>query len=186
MKRKLLLSCAAALLLFLLPGIAMWAQSQDQPSLGDVARQKSAAKAKRVVTNDEIPPSPEADKPPSSPAAEPSATGAAAKPGTTPAAKQDGAKSDSAPEKQTRLQELMTDRERLQKILKKMQDQVAETNDEQRKATLGEVVRDAQEALDANQKEIDHLRASGPAAENTPAANPPAADHSPGGQPPPK
>jgi hypothetical protein len=186
MNRKHVLRCVAALLL-LLPGPAIWAQSQDQPSLGDVARQKRAVKARRVVTNDEIPPSPEANNPPaSSSAAGTSALGPAAKPGTTPAAKPDGNKSDSAPDKQTKLQELMTDREHLQNALKKMQDTVAETDDQQRRATLGQVVKHAQEALEANQKEIDKLRASGAAAADPAVATPLAADHSPAGQKPPK
>jgi peptidoglycan hydrolase CwlO-like protein len=177
MKRKHLLSCAAALLVFLLPGITLWAQSQDQPSLGDVARKKSAARARRVVTNDEIPPSPDADKPIS-----PSAGALAARAAVNPdaaAQKNIPAKFDSAPQKQIRLQELISDRDHLQKVLKKMQDKVAETNDEQRKKTLGEVIQHTKDALEENQKEIDEVRAGGPAAANQPAAGPSAPPSAP-------
>jgi hypothetical protein len=184
MNRTGSLPLAAALLFCLLPANVLYAQS-DQPSLADVARQKSAAKAKRVVTNDEIPPSPEADKPLPSLSADSPATAAAGKPEAA-AKNNKAAKPDSVPEKPTKLQELLTERANLEQILKKMQDKVAETNDEQRQATLGQVVEHTQEALDENQKEIDQLRASEPAAENSTGANPPAADQSPSAQQPPK
>ncbi|HEY6923325.1 MAG TPA: hypothetical protein VI653_07650, partial [Steroidobacteraceae bacterium] len=80
-------SFKTTLLLSLLAAGAL-AQS-NSPSLGDVARQKSSVKAKHVVTNDEIPPSPDADQPVAPPAGTkadvPAAgTDAAAKPQSVP------------------------------------------------------------------------------------------------------
>ena len=170
MKRNLFLWCAAVVLCVLVaPGL--WAQS-DQPSLADVAKQKSATKAKRVVTNDEIPPSPEANL-----VAAPGTTaaGASGKAGAAPAPNKDAAKADLPADKQTRLQELMKESDSLQKIIKQMQDKVDASDDPGRISTLSEVVKHAKDALAENQAEIDKLKAGGAAA-SQPGATPPAAN----------
>ena len=135
----------------------MWAQS-DQPSLADVARQKSTAKARRVVTNDEIPPNQEASNPSLSSSA--------------------GEKSAMLAEKLTTQQQLMAERDSLEKIIKQMQEKIDASNDPNRVATLSEVVKHAKEALAENQQEIDKLKASGAASGQSdgaqPATNPPA------------
>jgi hypothetical protein len=179
--RNLSLWCAAAVLCALLvPGL--WAQS-DQPSLADVARQKSATKAKRVVTNDEIPPSPEANL-----VAAPGTTAAAgsAKAGALPTAKKDAAKSDLPADKQTKIVELMKENDALQKVVKQMQEKVAATTDPSRVDTLSQVLQHAKDALAENQAEIDKLKAGGAAGSQPgavrPTPNPPA--NAP--QPPPK
>lgn len=150
----------------------MWAQS-SQLSLADVARQKSASKAKRVVTNDEIPPSPEASNPPaSSPAV------SASPAGTKPDASKGADKGAVAAEKPTKLQELMKEHDSLEKIIKQLQEKIAASNDENRVATLSEVVKQAKEALAENQQEIDKLKSSGASSGQSdgaqPATNPPA------------
>lgn len=150
----------------------LWAQS-DQPSLADVARQKSAAKAKRVVTNDEIPPSPEANNVPASNTA---ASGASGKTGAAPAAKKDTPKSDLPADKQTRLQELTKESDSLRVIINQMQDKIADSNDPGRIGTLSEVLQHAKDALAKDEAEIDQLKA-GSAAVGQPgatAANQPA------------
>jgi cell division protein FtsB len=168
MKRSLSLWCAAVVMCVLVAP-CLWAQS-DQPSLADVARQKSATKAKRVVTNDEIPPSPEANLVAASGTA---AAGGSGKAGAAPAAKKDAAKFDLPADKQTKMQELMKENDSLQKIIKQMQDKVDATNDPGRISTLSEVVKHAKEALAENQSEIDKLKAGG-AATTQPGASPPA------------
>ncbi len=157
MNRKLSLWCAAVVMCVLVaPGL--WAQS-DQLSLADVAKQKSATKAKRVVTNDEIPPSPEANL---VPASNTTAAGGG-KAGSTPADKKDGAKSDLPADKPTKLQELMAESDSLQKIIKQMEDKIDASNDPVRISTLSEVVQHAKAALAENQSEIDKLKAGGAA-----------------------
>ena len=103
MKRTTVLVYAAASLFCWLAGAMMWAQS-DQPSLADVARQKSTAKARRVVTNDEIPPNQEASNPSLSSSA--------------------GEKSAMLAEKLTTQQQLMAERDSLEKIIKQMQEKI--------------------------------------------------------------
>ena len=138
----------------------------DQPSLADVAKQKSATKAKRVVTNEEIPPSPEANVVPVS------KTGAA---DASTAPKKDAAKSDLPADKQTKLQELMEESDGLQKIIKQMDEKIAASNDPGRISTLSEVVLHAKAALAEDQSEIGKLKAGG-AAGSQPGATQPAAN----------
>lgn len=177
MKRTTVLVYAAASLLCGFAGAMMWAQS-DQLSLADVARQKSTAKARRVVTNDEIPPSPLANNPPaSSSAVAGSSAPAGAKPGANPGAGKDGDKSAMPAEKLTKLQQLMAEHDSLEKIIKQMQEKIEASNDQNRIATLGEVVKHAKQALAENQQEIDKLKASDAASGDSgvtqPATNPP-------------
>jgi hypothetical protein len=155
----------AAVVMGVLAAPCLWAQS-DPPSLADVARQKSAAKAKRVVTNDEIPPSPEANNLPASNAA---ASGASGKTGAAPAANKDAAKSGAPADKQTKMQELMKDHDDLQKVVKQLQDKIAATNDSSLIATLGPVLQHAKDALAKNESEMDKLKA-GVAAGSQPGA----------------
>jgi hypothetical protein len=177
MKWKISLSCAASLLVCLLAGSAMWAQS-DQPSLADVARQKSSAKSKRVVTNDEIPPSPEANNPPPR-----SGSSSASPTGSAPGAKADpkkaAEKSAMSAEKQTRLQELMKEHDSLEKIIVQLQQQIDSSNDPSRIANLSDVVKHAKENLVANQAEIDKLKATGASGGTQATANPPASTATP-------
>ncbi len=164
-------------LLLALVANVLWAQSdQAQPSLADVAKRKPAAKAKRVVTNDEIPPSPEANAPagPSSSAASNSPAADSSAPGAKPEAKKDG-KAATPPEKQTRLQELAKDHDSLQKIIKQLQDEIAATNDQNRIITLSGVIDHAKQALAENEQEAAKLKAGGAAA-GTDAGNQPAAN----------
>jgi chromosome segregation ATPase len=181
MKRIHGLLCAAVLLGLTAGAVMVGAQS-DQPSLADVAKQKSAAKARRVVTNDEIPPSPEANNPPASSAA-PAASSAGNAPGAKADAKKADAKKDGdnagmSAEKQTKLEALMKEVDSLQTIVKTLQDQIDATNDKNRIATLSPVLQHAKEALAANQAEIDKAKAGGAAGSQSgatqPAANQPA------------
>ena len=139
----------AALVMCVLVAPSLWAQT-DQPSLADVARRKSATKAKRVVTNDEIPPSPEASL------VAASSTPAA---GVAPPAKKDAAKSDLPADKQTKMQELMKEHEDLQKVIKQLEDKLATTTDASLVDTLSPVLVHAKDALAKNQSEIDKLKA---------------------------
>lgn len=167
MKWNRSLWCAAAVMCVLVAP-SLWAQS-DQPSLADVARQKSATKAKRVVTNDEIPPSPEANLVPA-----PNTTAAAGsgKAGAAPAAKKDAAKSDLPADKQTKMQELMKDHENLQKVVKQLQDKLAATTDPSLIDTLSPVLQHAKDALAKNEAEMDKLKAGGAAASQPGASQP--------------
>jgi hypothetical protein len=175
MNRNRSLWCAAVVM-FVLAVPCLWSQA-DQPSLGDVARQKSAAKAKRVITNDEIPPSPEANL---APAPGPTAAGGSAKAGAVPAAKKDVAKSDLPADKQTRMQELMKDHEDLQKVIKQLQDKLAANADTSLADTLSPVLQHAKDALAKNEAEIDKLKASGAAASQAGASQPANAPQPPG------
>jgi len=171
MKRKNSLPYAAALLVCLLAGSVMWAQS-DQPSLADVARQKSATKAKRVVTNDEIPPSPEANNPPpSSGASTSSAKGSA--PGAKADAKKPAEKPAMSAEKQTKLQELMQEHDNILKVIAQLQQLIDSASDQNRIVTLSPMLEHAKDSLAENQAEIDKLKAGGAAA-SQPGATPPA------------
>ena len=173
MKRTTVLVYAAASLFYLLAGAMMWAQS-DQPSLVAVAQQKSASKAKRVVTNDEIPPSPEANNPPVSSSA---VSGAAAGSGTKPATSKDADKSATSAEKPTKLQELMREHDSLEKMIKQMQEKIDATNDQSRIATLSDVMKHTMEVLAENQQEIDELKASDAASGNSAGAQTGAVPH---------
>ena len=153
MKRNLSLSCTV-IILCLLVTPWVWAQA-DQPSLAEVARQKSETKAKRVVTNDEIPPSPEANL---VAALGTTAAGGSSKVGAVPTAKKDAAKSDLPADKQTKLQELMAERDTLQRAIKQMQEKIEASNDPGRISTLSEVVKHAKDALAENQSEIEKLK----------------------------
>jgi hypothetical protein len=148
----------------------VWAQS-DQPSLADVARQKSAAKAKRVVTNDEIPPSPEANL---VPPPKPAASAGSGKTGA-PAAKTDAPKSDLPADKQTKMQELVKDHEDLLKVVKQLQDKIAA--DPNLLDTLSPVLQHAKDALAKNEAEMERAKASaattGQSGASQPASVPP-------------
>lgn len=176
MNRNRSLWCAAVAMCVLITP-CLWAQS-DQPSLADVAKQKSAAKAKRVVTNDEIPPSPEANL---VPASNTTAAGGSGKAGAAPAAKTDAPKSDLPADKETKMQELTKDHEDLQKVIKQLQDKIAASADPSLIDTLSPVLQHAKDALAKNEAEMDKLKAGG-AAGSPPGAIQPA----PGQQAPPK
>lgn len=164
------LPCAAALLICLFAGSVAWGQS-DQPSLADVAKQKSTAKAKKVVTNDEIPPSPDANNPPpSSGASTSSATGSA--PGAKADAKKPAEKPAMSAEKQTKLQELMQEHDNILKVIAQLQQQIDSTNDQNRVIALSPMLQHARDSLAENQAEIDKLKASGGGSQAT--AKPPA------------
>jgi hypothetical protein len=181
MKRNLTLWCAAVVMCVLVAP-CLWAQS-DQPSLADVARQKSATKAKRVVTNDEIPPSPEANLVPAPGTA---AAGGSGKADAAPAGKKDSAKSDLPADKQTKMQELMKDHEDLQKVIKQLQDKIAATTDSSLIDTLGPVLAHAKDALVKNEAEMDKLKAGGAEASQPGAAQPAANQPANAPQAPPK
>lgn len=183
MKRNRILSLSCTVIIvWLVATLGVCAQS-DQPSLADVARQRSATRAKRVVTNDEIPPSPEANL---VAAAATPAAGGSGKPGAAPAAKKDAAKADLPAEKQTKMQELMKDHEDLQKVIKQLQDKIAATADPSLIDTLSPVLQHAKDALAKNEAEMDKLKAGG-AAGSQPAATQSAANQpAPGQQAPPK
>jgi hypothetical protein len=168
MNRTLSLCCAVAVMC-VLAAPCLWAQS-DQPSLADVAKQKSATKAKRVVTNDEIPPSPEANlvAASSTPAAD-----------VAPPAKKDAAKPDLPADKQAKLQELTKESDSLHKIIKQMQDKIASTDDSSRITNFSAVLEHAKVALAENQAEIDKLKAGGAAAGQPDASQPANAPQSP-------
>lgn len=174
-----LLYAAVALLALTTLTTTVWAQS-DQPSLGDVARQKSAAKARKVVTNDEIPLSPEANNPPvSSSAAAASSSGAA--PGVKADAGKDGDQPATSAEKQNKLPALMKEVASLKTIVKTLQDQIDATNDPNRIETLSQVLQHAKDSLLQNQEEIEKLKAGAAGAGQGDA--PPAADQPPAAQP---
>ncbi|MBZ5568309.1 MAG: hypothetical protein LAN64_10730 [Acidobacteriia bacterium] len=182
MKRIPVLVCAVASLFCWFAGAMMWAQSV-QPSLPDVARQKPTAKATRVVTNDEIPPSPLADNPATSSSA---ASAAAAGSGTKPAVHKDADKGTASAEKPTKLQELMNENESLEKIIKQMQEKIDATNDQDRIAALSDVMKHTMELLAENRQEIDALKASDAASGQSAAAQPPTVLPATSAQGPPK
>ena len=173
MKSKLFLSCAAALLVSVLAGTNLCAQS-DQPSLADIARQKSGVKAKRVVTNDQIPPSAEANNPPASPR---NVSGSSDKSATPAAGKDAASKSQAPPDPQTRVQKLTAENTDLVRVIAKLQEKIESTNDHSAITPLSEAVQHAKSALAANQAEIDKLNAAGATASQT-TENAPAQQHS--------
>lgn len=150
---------SAAFITLLLAGTMVVAQAQKEPSLGEIARQKPAVKAKRVVTNEEIPPSPEADKP------------AAAKSEST------GANGPKAADPQARLQELTKNNQELQKILDQVQLKIAGTQDAAVIKTLVDTIEHVKKLMEQNDAEIAKLKAAGvtPPAENTSTEPAPAA-----------
>ena len=58
------------------------------------------------------------------------------------------------------------------RVIKDLEGKIAETTDQQRKATLSEVLKHAKDSLQDNQRQIDKLKAGGAAAANQPAASP--------------
>ncbi len=178
MKRNSVLLCAAALLLLLTGVLSAQSdpqQSGDQRSLAAAAKQKPAAKAKRVITNDEIPPSPEANNPPPTASGAAAASGSAARPPASDT-KKPGDKTATAAEKQTRLQQLMKDRDDLQNVMQELQRQLDSTTDENRIAALTPMLQHAKDSMAETEAEIDKLKASGAAAApgGKPAATAPA------------
>jgi hypothetical protein len=169
---------AAALLFWLLAGNSIWAQSQDQTPLGDVARHKPAVKAKRVVTNDEVPPSSEANNVPSPTSSTPKEPDSAVAPA---GADLPASKNANPSGQQAKLQKLTADNERLLKVVKDLEARIADTPDQQRKATLTEVLQHVRQQMFENQKEMARLRAPAPA-----EANPPARGQQPPAPRPPK
>ncbi len=164
MERKPVVFCTAGLLLLMMMGSA-WAQSNqqpsnEQPSLADIAKKKPTAKAKHVVTNDEIPPSPEANNPPAG-SADASAGTAASGPGAKPEGKKEAAKPGAAADKQTKLQQLMKEQADLQKVINQLQQMVDGSTDQNRIASLSGPLQHAKDQLAANQAEIDKLKAGG-------------------------
>ena len=164
MKQNLCLACAAVLLMCC--AITLCAQS-DQPSLADIARQKSAHKAKRVVTNEEIPPSPEADNSASSKA---SGAGGSGKADSSGDKRESTPKSPAPLNPETQIQQLMTENDNLQKITKKLQDKIEASADRGRIATLSEVVQHAKSEIAANQAKIDKLKSAAAATSPAPAS----------------
>ncbi|MGZ4823188.1 MAG: hypothetical protein ACXVZT_01150 [Terriglobales bacterium] len=146
------------LLLSLVAGSAL-AQS-NSPSLGDVARQKSSVKAKHVVTNDEIPPSPDADKPVASPAggtkADVPATGTDA-----------AAKPQSAPDPKARIAQLTKDNEETRRVIATLEAKIEASDDKKLIPALVEIVETRKRVMAQNEAEIEKLKAGGvPAAAN--------------------
>ncbi len=140
----------AALITVVLAGTMVVAQT-NEPSLGDVARQKSVAKAKRVVTNEEIPPSPEADKPPESAKAI----------SKTPAANDDDQKAKPATDPQARLVELTKDNQDLQKVVTQVQSKNEASEDPEIKKTLAETLQHVKTLMEQNNAEIAKLKEAG-------------------------
>lgn len=166
MKRESVLRCAWALLFCLLAVAVAWAQSEKQPSLADVARQKPGAKAKRVITNDEIPPSPEANNTAPAAASAGSAANASAPGGKAEDGKEgkkEQGQAPTSPEKQTKLQALMKEHQSLETILAQLQQQIQGTDNDNVISTLSGMIQNTKEQLAANQEEIDKLKAGGAA-----------------------
>jgi hypothetical protein len=166
MKRRSSCTVALAAALFCaLAGSSMWAQS-NQPSLAEVARRKPPHKAKVVITNDDIPPSREANSMPASTTA-----GTAAE--SSPAQehpKDNAVASKLPPEKESKLQELLTERGNLEAVVKHLEDSLAEKKDLQAMDTLNEVLLHAKQELHDKQKQIDNLRTGQDGQPQTPAA----------------
>ncbi len=152
----------------------LWAQNEqapassqsDQPSLADAARVKAKLKSRTVITNDDIPPSAQANAPAPAPAASTTSSAAAGGSAATPAASAAGKPGDAKPdakdkEKQTQLQKLQEERDSLDKVIAQLQKQIDETNEENRKTTFREVIKHAQEQQAKVQAEIDKLKAGG-------------------------
>jgi hypothetical protein len=150
-------SFKTTLLLGLLAAGAL-AQS-NSPSLGDVARQKSSVKAKHVVTNDEIPPSPDADKP----VAPPVGTKA-----DVPAAGTDApAKPQSVPDSKARIAQLTKDNEETRRVIATLQSKIEASDDQKLIPALVEIVETRKRVIAQNEAEIEKLKAGGvPAASN--------------------
>lgn len=166
MTRRILLT---ALLLGSLAGATLLGQS-NEPSLADAARQKSAAKAKRVVTNDQIPPSPDANKP-----VTPAATKTDEK-GPAPDAATPGSKLDP----QARLQQLTKENDELKNVMALLQSKIEASDDKTLIQTLGESVQHAKERIAKNDGEIAALKAGGASAEpGTKSQAPPLSSPSP-------
>ncbi len=137
---------------------------EEQRPLGDVARQnKPAAKARKVITNDEIP-SVQVPDTPSAPAA--SGESAKSAPDQAAQGKADKAKpkaelSPKDKEKQDRIEALKKDRESLLKIQKQMQDKLANETLDNRREVWSSMLQHANEQLEQNQKELDQVQKPG-------------------------
>jgi len=137
----------------LLAGTMGMAQSTE-PSLADIARQRSTVKAKHVVTNEEIPPSPAATEPLVSKAD--AKTDSKPKEATDPAAK-----AAAVADPQARLQALTKDNQDLQKIIEQLQAKIDASEDKALIKTLGETVQHAKKMMEQNDADIAKLKATG-------------------------
>jgi hypothetical protein len=168
-KRKLIRRACLLAVVFL----AALAFAQQEPSLGELVRQQKGPekKAKRVVTNDEIP---ERPSPPEPAPAAPGATGSAAEkakedaPATAakPAAQAKDAESEALA---GRIEDLKASEDAEKRIIRKLERSIAEAESEFRKQLYAESLQSAKQQLDKYMKERSELE-NKLAAKSKPAA----------------
>jgi len=144
------------LLVGLIAGTAAWAQSPAEPSLAEIAKQKPVKKAKRVITDDDLPKH-EAETKPASQAGEGAADGSAgaavaadkdastdpaasqsAKPGATEA--RNLSPEDALKVLRMRVEFLREDEQRLQQKYKELRERMdTEENDFRKQVIQGEL-----------------------------------------------
>ena len=135
-------------------------EAQKQPSLAEVARQKPAKKAKRIITDDDIPPRP----------AEASVSSAT----NAPAAEQAPAKppEEALKEARERADTLKQDEEKLQRGYDDLQERYSKESDSFRRTVLAGELQNSKENLatirtqrEAAEKELAELEPQKPKAE---------------------
>jgi hypothetical protein len=145
----------------LLSGVMSVAQ-QQQPSLGDVARQpKPNKKATRVITNDDIPSRPQQDAASSHSSGAAVTSADAPKPGEAPAEEKDNAeaakpgKEDSAEvaAMKQRLKELDSDEENLTTSLSRAEGLANSADDEERREVFEHIMAKKRESLQRTKAE---------------------------------
>lgn len=144
MKKRHLLLAIAAVALVTLVVVPVQAGDDDDPPLGDLAKQKSGAKAKRVITDEDIPSS--------NTEATAAEETSASKPKEGEEGKQEG-KQDKEPKAaatsalQKELDDIKHDEELLKKKLETLQKKAAEATDPFRKNMYEEAIQNQQITL---------------------------------------
>ena len=135
-------------------------EAQTQPSLAEVARQKPAKKAKRIITDDDIPQRPPETNPSSATSA--------------PAAEQAQTKSpeEALKEARQRVDTLKQDQERLERGHKELEGRYSKESDSFRRTVLAGEMQNSKENLasikkqrEAAEKELAELEPQKPKAE---------------------
>jgi hypothetical protein len=145
---------------WLLAGVA-WAQQQSQPSLAEVAKEKSSTKkAKHVFTNDDIPSHPPEET--TTPAAGSAAGGAAAEPGKAEGAKAAAPAKDAKQLEQMKekLQLVKNSQEAAKRTVERYEQQVANEPDERRREMFQGILDGAKRRQEELNKERSQLESS--------------------------
>ena len=158
---KILRSAAVLTVATLLMSAGSWAQSEEQQSLGDVARQEKAKKPKKVVTDEDLPQGTatsgsESSSSSSEKQASEEKGEAAAKEGEEAAAQgEEGSqtKEQEAAEAKKKLEALKADEASYKRGISRFEEMLANETDESRKELYRNAMKHGQERLAENQKQ---------------------------------